>query len=50
MKDLSLKDRKGLPNERVYNKIQDFAWDEVLSKYITLPEVRSYCYFTKKSL
>ena len=32
MKDLSLKDRKGLPNERIYNKIQDFVWDEVLSK------------------
>ena len=27
MKDLSLKDRKGLPNDRVYNKIQDFVWD-----------------------
>jgi len=42
MKDVSLKDRKGLPNERVYNKIQDFCWDEVLSKYILLPGLLDY--------
>lgn len=42
MKDLSLKDRRGLPNERIYNKIQDFVWDEVLSKYIMLTEVLDY--------
>ena len=42
MKDLSLKDKKGLPNERIYNKIQDFVWDEVLSKYITLPKLLDY--------
>merc|ERR1719427_86252 len=42
MKDLSLKDKRGLPNERVYNKIQDFVWDDVLSKYICLPEVLDY--------
>merc|ERR1719334_99316 len=42
MKDLSLKDKKGLPSERVYNKIQDFVWDEVLAKYICLPEVLDY--------
>ena len=42
MKDLSLKDKKGLPNERVYNKIQDFVWDDVLSKYVCLPEVLDY--------
>ena len=42
MKDLSLKDKKGLPNERVFNKIQDFVWDDVLSKYVCLPEVLDY--------
>ena len=42
MKDLSLKNIKGLPNERVYNKIQDFVWDEVLAKYIQLPELLDY--------
>ena len=42
MKDLSLKAVQGLPNERVYNKIQDFVWDEVLSQYIQLPEVLDY--------
>ena len=34
MKDLSLKDRTGLPNERIYNKIQDYVWDEILGKVI----------------
>ena len=42
MKDLSLKDRTGLPNERIYNKVQDFCWDPVLSKYITYPRVLDY--------
>ena len=42
MKDLSLKDLKGLPNERVYNKIQDFVWDEVLAQFIQLPELLDY--------
>lgn len=42
MKDLSLKDKKGLPNERIYNKIQDFVWDEVLSRYVCLPELLDY--------
>jgi len=42
MKDLSLKDRTGLPNERVFNKIQDFVWDETLSKFVCLPEVLDY--------
>ena len=42
MKDLSLKAVQGLPNERVYNKIQDFVWDEVLSQYIQLPEVLDF--------
>jgi len=42
MKDLSLKDKRGLPNERIYNKIQDFVWDEVLAKYICSPDVLDY--------
>jgi len=42
MKDLSLKDRKGLPNERIYNKIQDFVWDEILGKYICADELLDY--------
>lgn len=42
MKDVSLKDRTGLPNERIYNKIQDFCWDPVLSKYILYPRVLDY--------
>ena len=42
MKDLSLKDIKGLPNERVYNKIQDFVWDDMLSQYIQLSELLDY--------
>ncbi len=42
MKDLSLKDRRGLPQERIFNKIQDFVWDDVLSQFIMLPEVLDY--------
>ena len=42
MKDLSLKDKQGLPNEIIYIKIQDFVWDDVLSKYICPPEVLDY--------
>ena len=42
MKDVSLKDRTGLPNERIYNKIQDFCWDPILSKYILYPKVLDY--------
>lgn len=35
-------DKTGLPMERVYNKIQDWCWDEVLSKYICMPELLDY--------
>jgi len=42
MKDLSLKDKTGLPNERIYNKIQDYCWDPILSKYIMYPKVLDY--------
>ena len=51
MKDLSLKDKRGLPSERIYNKIQDFVWDEVLSKYVCLPELLDYVQcFTGKDI
>jgi len=42
MKDLSLKDVTNLPNERIYNKIQDFVWDDILSQYILLPDLLDY--------
>lgn len=38
MKDVSLL-KTGVTGERLYNKIQDFMWDEVLFQYIALPEV-----------
>lgn len=38
MKDLSLM-KSGATGERLYNKIQDFMWDEVLYEFISLPEV-----------
>ena len=34
MKDVSLKGKTGISNERIVNKIQDFIWDDVLSRYI----------------
>ena len=34
MKDVSLKGKTGIPNERIVNKIQDFVWDDVLSRYV----------------
>ena len=42
MKDVSLKNRTGLANERIFNKIQDFCWDPILSKYILYPQVLDY--------
>jgi len=39
MKDVSLKDRTGISNERIVNKVQDFLWDDELSKFAMLPEV-----------
>ena len=51
MKDLSLKDRTGMSAERIYNKIQDFVWDDVLSKFICLPELLDYVQcFTGKEI
>ena len=34
MKDVSLKGKTGISNERMINKIQDYVWDEVLTKYV----------------
>ena len=34
MKDVSLKGKTGISNERIVNKIQDFVWDDVLSRYV----------------
>ncbi len=39
MRDVSLKDRVGISNERIVNKVQDFLWDEELSKHATFPQV-----------
>jgi len=38
MKDLSLS-KTGVTGERLYNKIQDFMWDEVLYEFISFPEL-----------
>lgn len=42
MKDIALKDKKGIAAERLVNKIQDFVWDEVLSEHCMLPQVLDY--------
>ena len=34
MKDVSLKGKTGISNERIVNKIQDFIWDDVLSRCV----------------
>ena len=39
MRDVSLKDYTGIPNERIFNKVQDFLWDEELSKHCLHPEI-----------
>ncbi len=39
MKDITLL-KTGVTGERLYNKIQDFMWDELLFQYISLPEAR----------
>jgi phytanoyl-CoA hydroxylase len=38
MKDISLM-KSGATGERLYNKLQDFMWDDVFFKYIASPEV-----------
>lgn len=39
MKDVSLA-KTNAKGEFLYNKVQDITWDDVLSKYIILPEVK----------
>ena len=39
MRDVSLKDYTGISNERIFNKVQDFLWDEELSKHCLHPEI-----------
>lgn len=42
MKDISLRGKSGYTNERVVNKIQDWVWDDVFSKYILYPQLLDY--------
>lgn len=46
MKDISLA-KTNAKGEYLYNKVQDIVWDEVMSKYILLPEVCS-CFIVFK--
>ena len=39
MRDVSLKNKTGISNERIVNKIQDYLWDDELSKFALLPEI-----------
>jgi hypothetical protein len=39
MKDVSLRGKNDVSNELIVNKIQDFAWDEVLMEFVTHPKV-----------
>merc|ERR1712223_1903391 len=39
MRDVSLKDYTGISNERIFNKVKDFLWDEELSKHCLHPEI-----------
>jgi len=40
MRDISLRGRNDVTQERVVNKIQDFVWDEVLSQFVLLPQIQ----------
>nr|XP_045596155.1 phytanoyl-CoA dioxygenase, peroxisomal-like isoform X1 [Procambarus clarkii] len=42
MKDISLRNVKGVSGEMIVNKIQDFVWDEILSEHCMLPQVLDY--------
>jgi len=44
MKDLSLM-KSGATGERLYYKIQDFMWDEVLYEYLSYPKVPYFYLF-----
>ena len=35
MKDISLRGKAGISQERIVNKIQDLVWDEVFAKYLS---------------
>ncbi|XP_037067959.1 phytanoyl-CoA dioxygenase, peroxisomal-like [Pollicipes pollicipes] len=39
MKDIALRGRTDVTQERVVNKIQDFVWDDVLSQFVQLPQI-----------
>ena len=39
MRDVSLRGKNDVSNELIVNKIQDFAWDEVLMEFVTHPKV-----------
>ena len=45
MKDISLA-KTGVTGERLYNKAQDFVYDEVLFQYCLLPQVSLFCVTT----
>ena len=42
MKDISLKGRTDITQERIVNKVQDIVWDDVFSKYIGDPFMLDY--------
>jgi len=42
MKDVSLKGKTGISNERIVNKIQDYVWDDVLTKHTMDPRMLDY--------
>ena len=39
MKDVSLRGKAGVSNELLINKIQDFAFDDVLSEFCMHPNI-----------
>ena len=39
MKDISLRGRTDVSQERVVNKLQDWVYDDVLSQFVMLPQV-----------
>ena len=39
MKDIALRGRKDVPQERVVNKLQDWVYDDVLGQFVMLPQV-----------
>eukprot|EP00095_Tigriopus_kingsejongensis_P010434 maker-scaffold294_size218657-snap-gene-1.22 protein:Tk10434 transcript:maker-scaffold294_size218657-snap-gene-1.22-mRNA-1 annotation:"hypothetical protein DAPPUDRAFT_188919" len=42
MRDVSLRGKAGVSNERMVNKVQDLVWDDVFSKYIMSPRLLDY--------